>query len=116
MFDLVARRIAAHDQRQQCKCGAGYGHQDRDQPFLGATQDQCASEHFAFLFFQMAEMADHHDGVAGSNAEDGHESDQRTERHDAARQRDRDYTTDQRKRQAECDQPCEAQRAEFEPD
>ena len=87
MLDLVAGLRAAEHDRHQRQAGGERGHQDRREPFLGAAQHQVAAERHPFLDLEMPVVADQHDAVARGDAEDGDESDERSERQHAAGQR-----------------------------
>jgi len=116
VLDLVPRRVAGDDQRQQGEAGAGGGHQDRHQPLLRAADDQVRPERLPLEAAEVIVVRQQHDAVPRRDADHGDEPDQRAERHDAAGQRHPDHAADQRERQAEPNQGGDPGRGELEPD
>ena len=99
MFDLITRAAPTkHDRHERQRCGQR-GHQDRREPFFRSTEHQVAAERNIFDQFEVSIVAHEHDAVSRGDADDGDESDQRSEREDAASQERRDDGADERKRQ-----------------
>ena len=63
----------------QTKPGREGRHEDRREPFPGATQDQAGAERFALGPFEVLEVVDHHDPVARRDPEDREEAHERSE-------------------------------------
>ena len=100
-FDLVAGNIAGPNQRHQGQPGSSGRHQDGRQALLGAPQDQLPPKGHTFLCFEVLEVVDHHDPVAGGNPQNGQEANYRTQRNDATAEVSRQNTSDQGHGQAQ---------------
>jgi hypothetical protein len=80
VLDLLARDRAVHQQRDKGQAGGQDRHHDRDLALDRAAHHQLRPERHALAPFQVLDVADQHDAVAGHDAKHGEEADERAER------------------------------------
>ena len=80
VLDLLPGDPAGDDQGDEGEARGQRGHHDRGDPLTGTLDDQVGTERHALVVLEVLEMADHHDPVAGHDAENGEEPDLRAQK------------------------------------
>ena len=102
-MDLATRRVERKRDRQQRQTGRKGGHQDRHQAVHGSLHDGGMGIGDAFLHAQPPDMRHQHDAVAGGDAEQRDEANQRRDGEHAVTQVHADHAADERQRQVDHD-------------
>lgn len=77
--DFAAGDISLEDERDECDARGEGGHEDGDEAFVGAAEDEGFGEGDFFYEFEVAEMGEQHDAISRGDAADGDEADERGE-------------------------------------
>ena len=103
-FDFAAGFAGADGQREQAERGHEGRHHDRDEPLGGAAKRGLEVPGASFHRDEMIEMGDHHDGIAGGDAEERDEAHERADGEGAAAEERRQHAADEREGQVREDQ------------